>query len=73
MSASEGGGFKLPKEIKAALFILFVIFLAWYSLGGKDRAKNVNQPFLYPDSPVNSGTEYGPTGVGDSTATVHSW
>ena len=69
--SSGGGG--LHPELSKILLVLVAIFLVWFFVGGRERAKNVNEPFLHPASPVDSGTEYGPTHKGQQKPVVHSW
>lgn len=73
MSSGGGGGGGLHPEIGKILLVLFVLFLAWFIFGGRDRAKNVSEPFLHPAAPIDSGEEFGPTGKGEQKPFVHSW
>lgn len=72
MSSGEGGG-GLHPDLKGLLFILLLVWLAWYFVGGKDRAKNTDKPFLYPAAPIDSGEAYGPTDTNVEKPTVHAW
>ena len=74
MSAGAGGGGGgAHVELKGLLLILLLIFIAWFFSGAKERAKNVNKPFLHPASPVDSGEEYGVTKKGEIKPTIHAW
>ena len=72
MSQSAGGG-GLHPELKGFLFVLLVIFLAWLFLGGKENAKNTQQPFLYPAAPIGSGEEHGVIKKGETSPIIHPW
>lgn len=73
MSSGGGGGGGLHPEILKILFVLLIIFIAWFFFGGKDRAENVNEPFLHPAAPIDSGDEFGPVKKGETAPVVHAW
>lgn len=72
MSAGGGGG--AHEALKIILIALFVIFLGWFFLGGKDRAENTDEPFIAPAAPLDSGEEFGIAKKGQAQLpVVHAW
>lgn len=72
MPAPAGPG-DARDTLKMIMFILLVVFIAWFFMGGKDRAENVNEPFLNPAAPIDSGEEFGPGDRDADGARVYSW
>ncbi len=47
-------------DLKAVIFILILIWIVWFIMGGARQDPAVENPFIKPAAPIDSGKTYGP-------------